>query len=56
MLSKDVIPTGSGWLSNKELRNLGVFEGYLFSLGWWGEGDRRRYGIDIGQAEKMKVT
>ena len=28
------------------------WDGYFFSLGWWGSGSSRRYGIDIGKAEK----
>lgn len=51
MLSEKVIPLGTEWLSDKEMRARGVFDGYVFSLGWWGlEGDER-YGIDIGRAE-----
>ena len=51
MLSENIIPPGSEWCSDKELLKRGVFEGWLFSLGWWDgkEGKGRRFGIDVGQ-------
>jgi hypothetical protein len=59
MCSRSVVPEGTEWISDKELKRAGVFEGYLFSLGWWENGHgvgvlkkRRRFGIDIGRAEK----
>ncbi|KAF2140426.1 uncharacterized protein K452DRAFT_55747 [Aplosporella prunicola CBS 121167] len=53
MLKEDVIPPGAEWCDDKELEKRGVFHGYLFSLGWWGEKgtEGRRYGVDIGKAE-----
>lgn len=42
------IPPGAEFMSEKELE--GVFEGYLFSLGWWA-GGKRRFGVDIGEAD-----
>lgn len=53
-----VIPPGSEWCDNAELRKRGVFDSHLFSLGWWGTkgGDRGhvgpRWGIDVGRADK----
>jgi hypothetical protein len=47
LLSGGIIPTGSEWKTDKE-RNGEIWEGYVFSLGWWGG----RYGIDIGNAGK----
>lgn len=59
------IPEGAEWMSDKQLRQKGVFEGMTFSLGWWGgdegsgsDGDGRstsigtgrRFGIDVGSA------
>jgi hypothetical protein len=59
MCSRSVVPEGTEWVSDKELKRVGVFDGYLFSLGWWENGHgggalkkRRRFGIDIGRAEK----
>jgi Protein of unknown function (DUF3433) len=51
MLSEQVIPPGSEWCSNKELRKRGVFEGYTYTLGWWDQEDtdEKRFGIDIDQ-------
>lgn len=50
-----IILEGSEWLNDKEFKARRVFEGYCFSLGWWSEadGEKRRFGIDIGQAEKV---
>jgi hypothetical protein len=49
-----LIPDGAEWMSDKELKQHNVWQGWLFSLGWWDWrwGERRRYGIDIGRAEK----
>jgi hypothetical protein len=59
MCSRSVVPEGTEWISDMKLKRVGIFEGYLFSLGWWENGDgggalkkRRRFGIDIGRAEK----
>lgn len=65
MLRESVIPNGAEWCDDKELKDRGVFEGLLFSMGWWDGknkegtvgGDteegaaRRRFGIDVGKAE-----
>lgn len=48
MLQKDVIPEGTEYMSGREMKEKGVFEGYLFTMGWWSNG---RFGIDIGKAE-----
>lgn len=49
MLSADVIPDGTEYMSHSEMEKSGIFEGYLFSLGWWPGG---RFGIDIGKADR----
>lgn len=61
---RKVIPPGAEWWDKKTRLEKGVFDGWLFSLGWWkgeeGELDAgalpdtrdRWYGIDIGKAEK----
>ncbi|KAF4553977.1 Hypothetical protein D9617_5g068520 [Elsinoe fawcettii] len=46
------IPVGAESMSNDELKANGVFEGRTFSIGWWGQGNARRFGIDEGVAEK----
>ncbi len=53
MLWSDVISPQSEWLSGEDLSKEWVSQGLLFSLGWWGESDERRLGIDIGEAEKV---
>jgi hypothetical protein len=52
ILSEKVIPRGSEWYDDKELERRGVFDGLLFSLGWWRDTPERRFGIGTGQAEK----
>lgn len=44
ILFEDVIPPGSEWLSNMQLRMNGTFGEDRFRLKWW---DGERYGIDI---------
>lgn len=52
----DIIPEGSEWKSDGELKREGVFGGLMFRIGWWGaEGDSpvkegekdRLFGIDV---------
>ena len=35
--SRNVIPEGAEWMSDRELKEAGVFEDWFFSLGWYGE-------------------
>lgn len=49
MLSDKIIPPGTEFMSNREMRRRGVLEGWMFSLGWWN--GRTRFGIDVGKAE-----
>ena len=51
--SRKVIPEGAEWWDEKQRRQYGLFDGWLFSLGWWGI-ERKWYGIDIGSAEKLR--
>ncbi|ERF74794.1 hypothetical protein EPUS_03178 [Endocarpon pusillum Z07020] len=37
MASRAVVHEGAEWMSDEELKKAGVFEGYLFSLGWWND-------------------
>lgn len=48
-----LIPEGAEWWDAVEMDKQGLFDGYLFSLGWWQSGSdsqSKRYGIDIGRA------
>ena len=45
-----LIPRRSEWADDKTLLKHGLFEGYFFGLGWWGDGKTRRWGIDVGRA------
>ena len=53
--SRRVIPEGAEWWDEKQRKQYGLFDGWFFSLGWWGT-ERRWYGIDIGSAEKVECT
>ena len=53
--SRRVIPEGAEWWDKKQRKQYGLFDGWFFSLGWWGT-ERRWYGIDIGSAEKVECT
>ncbi|KAK2757300.1 hypothetical protein FQN54_004814 [Arachnomyces sp. PD_36] len=49
-----IIPAGAEWWGDKELVRKGVFDGLVFSLGWWDD-ERvtggRRYGVGAWKAE-----
>ena len=54
--TREVIPEGSEWKSERELHKEGVFGGLLFRMGWWGETEDtlgkkeqngRIFGIDV---------
>ncbi|GME43677.1 hypothetical protein BKCO1_37000143 [Neofusicoccum parvum] len=44
---------GRGDVTDQELEKE-VMEGLVLSMGWWGEPGERRFGIDVGQADKEK--
>lgn len=53
LCTREVIPLGTEFADDADLQR--VFDGYVFSLGWFAGGDDgrpERYGIDIGKAEK----
>ena len=48
--TNSIIPEGSEWKSNKQLRQEGVFGGLRFRMGWWTQGkavQEKRFGIDV---------
>lgn len=55
LLREDVIPVGSEWCNDWQLKRRGVFEGRAFTMGWWeskrdGHGDEvaeKRFAIDV---------
>lgn len=56
MLKPEITPEGAEWMSNPELKKAGVWDGYAFSLGWWGtDGEEMRYGIDAGRANASRA-
>jgi len=50
MASRKVVPEGGEWEGQ-----VGFWEGWVFSLGLWpgAEGEGRRFGVDVGKAEKV---
>jgi hypothetical protein len=46
MASRKFVPKGSERISRNTL-----WDGWLFSLGWWGDMENRRFGIDVGRAD-----
>lgn len=68
MVSRKVIPGGAEWVDDRGWERHGVFRGWLFSLGWWGDDHERlssntntsngkkirvkRFGIDVDQGAR----
>ena len=50
--TRKVIPEGAEWWDERQRRQYGLFDGWFFSMGWWGTETTRWYGIDIGSGEK----
>ncbi|KAI8625084.1 hypothetical protein F5Y19DRAFT_276775 [Xylariaceae sp. FL1651] len=49
--TRKLVPYGAEWRTESELRTAGVYEGWLFSLGWWESWGVYKYGVDIGWIE-----
>lgn len=45
--SDEIIPLGAAMMTDLELKERKVYEGWRFSLGWWPDG---HVGIDVGEA------
>ncbi|KAF2032432.1 hypothetical protein EK21DRAFT_87287 [Setomelanomma holmii] len=54
ILSEDVGQLESDSVGEKAFKQRIMSEGYLYSLGWWGSGEKAWYGIDIGKADKER--
>ena len=51
MLNGGMIPEGAEWLNDRQLAECGVFDGYVFGLGWWDTGHGgKRFGIEARRA------
>lgn len=48
----EAMPPGSEWWSDKELKQLGMFEAMKFRMGWWRHDDMRRFVIDYYEHEE----
>ncbi|KAM5476978.1 hypothetical protein MauCBS54593_000249 [Microsporum audouinii] len=52
--SKGIIPPGSEWCNDEQLKQRGVFQGRTFTLGWWGvEGNN---GINDSESQTQRDT
>jgi len=53
LLKDKAIPSGSEWLSDRTMKRGGVFDGWMFNMGWWTENDNsKKFGINIGRAKQ----
>ena len=54
LCTRKVLPVGAEFMDDRELAR--ALDGYLFSMGWWGDGkkEEKRFGIDVGRAAKEK--
>jgi hypothetical protein len=53
-VKRDIVPEGTEWCNDSELRKRSIFEGYLFSLGMWDKKTPAVFGVDVGQSEKIE--
>lgn len=49
LASRKMIPEGSEWNDGMQ-----TWQGWLFSLGWWVLKGQRRFGIDVGRADRSR--
>ncbi|KAI0515136.1 hypothetical protein F5B22DRAFT_636688 [Xylaria bambusicola] len=54
--TRKLVPYGAEWRTEAELSRVGVYEGWLFSLGWWESMGVYKYGVDIGWIDQGKNT
>ncbi|KAI0535917.1 hypothetical protein GGR58DRAFT_514997 [Xylaria digitata] len=50
--TRKLVPYGAEWRTESELASAGVYEGWLFSLGWWESWGVYKYGVDIGWIDR----
>ncbi|KAI0876144.1 hypothetical protein GGS24DRAFT_488825 [Hypoxylon argillaceum] len=53
--TRKLVPYGAEWQTEAELMSTHVYEGWLFSLGWWESWGVYKYGVDIGWIEPDKT-
>ncbi|KAI0424623.1 hypothetical protein F5Y09DRAFT_335611 [Xylaria sp. FL1042] len=53
--TRKLVPYGAEWRTESELSRAGVYEGWLFSLGWWESSGAYKYGVDIGWIDHGKT-
>ncbi|KAI0444000.1 hypothetical protein F4803DRAFT_561206 [Xylaria telfairii] len=53
--TRKLVPYGAEWRTESELSRMGVYEGWLFSLGWWESWGVYKYGVDIGWIDRGKA-
>ncbi|KAI0145258.1 hypothetical protein GGR57DRAFT_494601 [Xylariaceae sp. FL1272] len=54
--TRKLVPFGAEWQTESELKRSGVFEGWLFSLGWWESWGEYKYGVDVGWIESEEKS
>jgi hypothetical protein len=56
LADRSVMPTGSEFLSDKEMISRGYFTGMKFRMGWWEQHGEKRFGIDVDhQVERQRL-
>ncbi|KAI0545388.1 hypothetical protein F4679DRAFT_576222 [Xylaria curta] len=53
--TRKLVPYGAEWRTESELSRAGIYEGWLFSLGWWESWGVYKYGVDIGWIDRGKA-
>ncbi|TRX91062.1 hypothetical protein FHL15_008044 [Xylaria flabelliformis] len=53
--TRKLVPYGAEWRTESELSRTGIYEGWLFSLGWWESWGVYKYGVDIGWIDRGKA-
>ena len=51
--TRKVIPAGAEWFNDRRRREQKLFNGWFFSLRWWGDATKW-YGIDVRRVDKME--
>jgi Protein of unknown function (DUF3433) len=56
LVKREMVPIGSEWCNDEELRVHGIFDGYMFRLGMWDVSGipQKVFGINVGNADKVE--
>ncbi|KAI1815765.1 hypothetical protein GGS20DRAFT_584201 [Poronia punctata] len=53
--TRRLVPYGAEWLTEAQLKTARIYDGWMFSLGWWESDGVYKYGVDIGWIDKGKT-